>query len=193
MFSVANVLWGSEESQLPGWARSQRGRISTEREKMFVIWEDVGHNSSDLGFTNLQDLQDLVVKNKGLLGYGWMNIPLVYNQLVTLAVHVYFCVTLLVRQYLTPTRYIGANGDYIKVKPLELWTFQAMMIQLVTFTFLSSPSCSLCFTLAGLMWQKCWRWWLWFKLYNWKEFSNKLFDGWWKWRRRHWCRWYLWK
>ena len=46
-----------------------------------------------------------------------MNIPLVYTQLVTLAVHVYFLVTLLGRQYLTPTRYIGANGEYINVPP----------------------------------------------------------------------------
>ena len=59
-------------------------------------------------------------KNKSLFVYVWTNIPLVYTQLVTLAVHVYFLVTLLGRQYLTPTRYIGANGDYIKVKPLEL-------------------------------------------------------------------------
>ena len=64
-----------------------------------------------------ESVQDLEVKNKSLLGYGWINIPLVYTQLVTIAVHVYFLVTLLGRQYLTPTRYIGANGDYINVPP----------------------------------------------------------------------------
>ena len=80
--------------------------------------KDAGHISSDLVFSKLQEsIQDLEKKNKCLLGYGWMNIPLVYTQLVTIAVHVYFLVTLLGRQYLTPTRYIGANGDYIKVPP----------------------------------------------------------------------------
>ena len=93
------------------WVPLQCAQVEMRKAK------DVGHISSDLVFTKLQDLQELVVKNKGLLGYGWMNIPLVYTQLVTLAVHVYFLVTLLGRQYLTPTRYIGANGDYIKVPP----------------------------------------------------------------------------
>ena len=47
--------------------------------------------------------------------YAWVNIPLVYTQIVTLSVHIYFGVALLGRQHLTPTRYVGAAGDYVKV------------------------------------------------------------------------------
>ena len=69
--------------------------------------KEAGYVSSDLIFSKLQEsIQELEVRNKNLLGYGWMNIPLVYTQLVTIAVHVYFLVTLLGRQYLTPTRHI---------------------------------------------------------------------------------------
>ena len=39
-----------------------------------------------------------------LLGYAWVNIPLVYTQIVTIAVHIYFGVALLGQQHLTPTR-----------------------------------------------------------------------------------------
>ena len=45
-----------------------------------------------------------------LLCYAWVNIPLVYTQIVTLSVHIYFAVALLARQHLTPTRYVGAAG-----------------------------------------------------------------------------------
>ena len=94
------------------WVPLQWAQVEIRRAKT------AGYISSDIIFTKLQEnLQDLEMKNKSLLGYGWMNIPLVYTQLVTLAVHVYFLVTLLGRQYLTPSRYIGANGDYIKVPP----------------------------------------------------------------------------
>ena len=37
---------------------------------------------------------------------AWINIPLVYTQLVTLAVNIYFLITLLGRQYLIPSRYL---------------------------------------------------------------------------------------
>jgi hypothetical protein len=75
-----------------------------------------GYISSDAIFKELQQsLTDLEGKNRLLLGYGWMNIPLVYTQLVTIAVYVYFFVTLLGRQYLTPTRYIAENGFFRKV------------------------------------------------------------------------------
>ena len=94
------------------WVPLQWAQVEIRKAK------DVGLISSDLVFTKLQEsVQELEEKNKSLLGYGWMNIPLIYTQLVTIAVHVYFLVTLLGRQYLTPTRYIGANGDYIKVPP----------------------------------------------------------------------------
>ena len=39
-----------------------------------------------------------------LLCYAWVNIPLVYTQIVTIAVHIYFGVALLGQQHLTPTR-----------------------------------------------------------------------------------------
>ena len=53
--------------------------------------------------------------NGTLLMYAWVNIPLVYTQLVTIVVHVYFLVTLLSRQYLTPTRYLpnGPMGGFV--------------------------------------------------------------------------------
>ena len=78
--------------------------------------KEKGYISSDAIFKELQQsLTDLEGKNRLLLGYGWMNIPLVYTQLVTIAVYVYFFVTLLGRQYLTPTRYIAENGYFRKV------------------------------------------------------------------------------
>merc|ERR1711892_239747 len=102
---------GTTDSLYPiYWVPLQWAQIELRHAK------EEGHISSDIFFTKLQEgLQELEQKNKRLLGYGWMNIPLVYTQLVTLAVHVYFLVTLLGRQYLTPSRYIGANGDFIKV------------------------------------------------------------------------------
>ena len=45
-----------------------------------------------------------VLVTRELLLYGWVNIPLVYTQLVTIAVNVYFLVALFGRQYLTPTK-----------------------------------------------------------------------------------------
>ena len=45
-----------------------------------------------------------VLVTRELLLYGWVNIPLVYTQLVTMAVNVYFLVALFGRQYLTPTK-----------------------------------------------------------------------------------------
>lgn len=55
-----------------------------------------------------------------LLCYAWVNIPLVYTQIVTLSVHIYFGVALLGRQHLTPTRYVGAAGDYVKVASFKM-------------------------------------------------------------------------
>merc|ERR1719362_961272 len=52
-----------------------------------------------------------------LLCYAWVNIPLVYTQIVTISCYIYFGVSLLGRQHLTPTRYFGAAGDFIKVDP----------------------------------------------------------------------------
>jgi len=78
--------------------------------------KEEGFISSDALHKELQtSLTTLEAKNRLLLGYGWMNIPLVYTQLVTIAVYVYFLVSLLGRQFLTPTRYIDENGSFIKV------------------------------------------------------------------------------
>ena len=77
---------------------------------------DEGKISSDVLYAKLQtNLHEIRDKNGTLLMYAWVNIPLVYTQLVTIAVHIYFLVALFGRQYLTPTRYIGAAGDYVPV------------------------------------------------------------------------------
>ena len=55
-------------------------------------------------FTSKSSSSLSVLVTRELLLYGWVNIPLVYTQLVTIAVNVYFLVTLFGRQYLTPTK-----------------------------------------------------------------------------------------
>ena len=50
-----------------------------------------------------------------LLCYAWVNIPLVYTQIVTISCYIYFGVSLLGRQHLNPTRYVGAGGNYVVV------------------------------------------------------------------------------
>ena len=75
-----------------------------------------GSISSDLLFQELQEnLKAISSGNGTLLMYAWVNIPLVYTQLVTIVVHVYILVTLLSRQYLTPTRYLpdGPMGGFV--------------------------------------------------------------------------------
>jgi len=75
-----------------------------------------GKIAGELLFKELHmNLLDISGKNGTMLMYAWINIPLVYTQLVTIAVHIYFLVCLLGRQYLTPTRYVGAAGDYVPV------------------------------------------------------------------------------
>ena len=72
---------------------------------------------TDLYLTKLQeDLNDFSGKNGTLLVYGWVNIPLVYTQLVTIAVHLYFFVALFGRQYLNPTQFIFHNETMISVQ-----------------------------------------------------------------------------
>ena len=41
-----------------------------------------------------QDLADVARCNHTLISYSWVSLPLVYTQLVTLAVHLYFFFTL---------------------------------------------------------------------------------------------------
>ena len=43
---------------------------------------------------NFQDLADVARCNHTLISYSWVSLPLVYTQLVTLAVHLYFFFTL---------------------------------------------------------------------------------------------------
>ena len=111
--SKLNTVLETSDSLYPvHWVPLQWAQVELRKAK------DDGHISSDLLLTKLHEsIQELEMRNKSLIGYGWMNIPLVYTQLVTIAVHIYFLVTLLGRQYLTPTRYIGANGDFVKVPP----------------------------------------------------------------------------
>ena len=73
---------------------------------------------TDLFFTKLQeDLNEQADVNGALITYSWVNIPLVYTQLVTIAVHLYFFVALFGRQYLSPTMYLAKDGEYVKVDP----------------------------------------------------------------------------
>ena len=72
--------------------------------------------SSDLLYDKLHEsLQQICEKNGTLQDYSWANIPLVYTQLVTIAVHMYFATTLLGSQYLTPARYLDIGGKYVGV------------------------------------------------------------------------------
>ena len=59
---------------------------------------------SDIFYKELQkNLTDISNTNAGMISYSWINIPLVYTQLVTIAVHLYFFVALFGRQFLNPT------------------------------------------------------------------------------------------
>lgn len=54
--------------------------------------------------------------NGTLICYGWINIPLVYTQVVTIAVYTYFLASLFGAQYLSPTQYLHAGNKYIKLE-----------------------------------------------------------------------------
>ena len=65
-----------------------------------------------------KNLDDLYYdKISGLISYAWINIPLVYTQLVSLGVHFFFLVQLLAMQFLHPTTYIIEDGKYVPVPP----------------------------------------------------------------------------
>ena len=54
-----------------------------------------GFIKSDIFYKELQsDLTNISNTNAGMISYSWINIPLVYTQLVTIAVHLYFFVAL---------------------------------------------------------------------------------------------------
>ena len=76
-----------------------------------------GWIKSDLLLLELQrNLNEYAHFNGSLICYSWVNIPLAYTQLVTIAVHVYFFVALLGRQYLNPTMYVvEEDGELVSV------------------------------------------------------------------------------
>jgi len=59
-------------------------------------------------------LTQIAKQNWKLYCYGWISIPIVYTQLVTVAVTSYFCAALFSRQYLHPQNYIHLDGVLIK-------------------------------------------------------------------------------
>jgi len=60
------------------------------------------------------NLSEIQKKNWSLYCYGWINIPLVYTQLVSIAVYSYFTAALFGRQYLTPQQYEHVDGTMVK-------------------------------------------------------------------------------
>jgi len=80
---------------------------------------DEGLFTADIFLKELQnDLKAISSGNGTLLVYAWINIPLVYTQLVTIVVYIFFFVTLFSRQYLIPDRFIEMDkgGEYILVQ-----------------------------------------------------------------------------
>lgn len=102
---LEEVIEGAEEEYQVSWLPIKWALTSLRKAKAENMI------SSDLTFSKLEErLEDLSVKNRDLLLYGWVNIPLVYTQLVTIAVNVYFLVALFGRQHLTPTKFLGSKG-----------------------------------------------------------------------------------
>lgn len=61
----------------------------------------------------IKEVDNMANMNGMLICYGWINIPLVYTQVVTLAVYTYFIACLFGRQYLLPTQYKVQDGAYV--------------------------------------------------------------------------------
>jgi len=61
----------------------------------------------------IKEVDNMANMNGMLICYGWINIPLVYTQVVTLAVYTYFIACLFGRQYLLPTQYKVEDGAYV--------------------------------------------------------------------------------
>merc|ERR1719474_1902781 len=63
----------------------------------------------------IKEVDSMANMNGMLICYGWINIPLVYTQVVTLAVYAYFVACLFGRQYLLPTQYKQEGESFIAV------------------------------------------------------------------------------
>lgn len=63
----------------------------------------------------IKEVDNMANMNGMLICYGWINIPLVYTQVVTLAVYAYFVACLFGRQYLLPTQYKVEENSYVPV------------------------------------------------------------------------------
>eukprot|EP00092_Neocalanus_flemingeri_P007373 GFUD01007960.1.p1 GENE.GFUD01007960.1~~GFUD01007960.1.p1 ORF type:complete len:548 (-),score=81.86 GFUD01007960.1:485-2128(-) len=63
----------------------------------------------------IKEVDSMANMNGMLICYGWISIPLVYTQVVTLAVYAYFVACLFGRQYLLPTQYRSEGDMFIPV------------------------------------------------------------------------------
>lgn len=63
----------------------------------------------------IKEVDNMANLNGMLICYGWINIPLVYTQVITLAVYAYFLALLFGRQYLLPTQYKVEGDKWIPV------------------------------------------------------------------------------
>jgi len=63
----------------------------------------------------IKEVDNMANLNGMLICYGWINIPLVYTQVVTLATYAYFVACLFGRQYLLPTQYKVEGDVYVAV------------------------------------------------------------------------------
>eukprot|EP00092_Neocalanus_flemingeri_P034954 GFUD01038033.1.p1 GENE.GFUD01038033.1~~GFUD01038033.1.p1 ORF type:complete len:602 (-),score=120.13 GFUD01038033.1:163-1941(-) len=63
----------------------------------------------------IKEVDNMANMNGMLICYGWISIPLVYTQVVTLAVYTYFIACLFGRQYLLPTQYRAEGSTYVPV------------------------------------------------------------------------------
>jgi len=63
----------------------------------------------------IKEVDSMANLNGMLICYGWINIPLVYTQVVTLATYAYFVACLFGRQYLLPTQYKVEGDAYVPV------------------------------------------------------------------------------
>merc|ERR1711892_128728 len=80
---------------------------------------DEGMIASEFYLSILQKNLDDIYYDKisGLISYAWINIPLVYTQLVSMAVHFFFFVQLFAMQFLKPTMYVIEGDHYVQVEP----------------------------------------------------------------------------